>query len=278
MKLLKTVSMSLFLLANAAFGQEPQPFAISDDPTPKTEPAKPDQNNESEKEDDEETVPLNTQWLMFTAPWCVYCRNARSDFEPWMRRSGWVIDETPAAHVRMIDGDRRPDLVRQMRVMSYPTFILLQDNRELTRFEGYPGRKELVRRFRHAVETAPPVTGTISAGTLKGQRENIVRLISTMRPLLGNNGTLTVKLDRLGTPALNLPLGDRLANVSDNPLVMSYTLKNDVLTCRFAEPYPRGRFTFGLSAEQAITAISFSAAEVVIELPRAPDVRLNVEP
>jgi len=27
-----------------------------------------------------------------------------------MRRSGWVIDETPAAHVRLINGDRRPDI------------------------------------------------------------------------------------------------------------------------------------------------------------------------
>ena len=42
-----------------------------------------------------------------------------------------------------------------------------------------------------------------------------------------------------------------------------------MLTCRFVEPYPRGRFTFGVPVEQPVSAVSLSISEVVIELPRA---------
>lgn len=219
-----------------------------------------------------------TQWLMFTAEWCVPCRTARSDFEPWLKRSGWIVSESQAAHIRLVDGERQPDLVQQQGIRAFPTFLLMQDGRELRRHEGYPGRTELVRQFQDAVKTEPPAVGTIALGTLKQQRDNIAGLIAVFRPLLGTAGTLTVRLDRPGTSTAVLPLGDRLSIHADSPLVMNYTLKDEVLTCRFAEPYPRGRFTFGLPVEQSVASVSLSVSEVVLELPHAPDVRLKVEP
>jgi thiol-disulfide isomerase/thioredoxin len=219
-----------------------------------------------------------TQWWMFTAEWCPPCQSARGDFETWLKRSGWSVDASPSAHVRLIDIDRERKLAQQLGIRDYPTFLLMHDGRELQRLETYPGRDELVRRFQEAALPSEPAVGAISVGTITGQKENITQLVNSIRPLLGNEGTLTVRLDRPGTPSSLLPIGERFSIRAGNPLVMTYSMKNDVLTCRFAPPHPRGRFTFGLPVEQPVAAVSLSVSEVVFELPQAPDVRLNVGP
>lgn len=230
------------------------------------------------KAQDMEAVAPQTQWLMFTAAWCVPCKAAKADFVEWMRRSEWVIDDTPEAHIRLIDGDREPELVKQYDVSAYPTFVLVQDDRELYRSEGYPGRAELIRRYHDAVRQAAPAVGAVSVGTLKGQRDNIGQLIAAVRPLLGKDGTLTMRIDRPDKTPVVLPLGERFSLRAESPVVMKLTVSNDVLTCRFAEPYPRGRLTFGVTAEPSVAAVTLSVTEVVFELPSAPDVRLHVEP
>lgn len=270
--------LSVSFLADSLSADDRRPFALAGDRpeiTAVTEPIEGEPEASTLRTD---PSGRRTQWLMFTAEWCVPCRTARNDFEPWLKRSGWVVSESQAAHIRLVDGERQANLVQQQGIRLFPTFVLMQDGRELRRHEGYPGRTELVRQFQDAVRTEPPAVGTISVGTLKGQRDNIAGLISVFRPLLGTAGTLTVRLDRPGTPTAVLSLGDRLSIHADSPLVMNYTLKADVLTCRFAEPYPRGRFTFGLPVEQSVSSVSLSVSEVVLELPHAPDVRLKVEP
>jgi len=118
----------------------------------------------------------------------------------------------------------------------------------------------------------------VSVGTLKGQRDTIGQLIAAVRPLLGKEGTLTMRIDRPDKTPVVLPLGERFSLRATSPVVMKLTVSNDVLTCRFAEPYPRGRWTFGVTAEPSVAAVTLSVTEVVFELPNAPDVRLNVEP
>jgi|GEM_PF-3608473 len=284
MKILCAISVMLCVRCDALSASE-RPFTLAADPPPIANFQSPrprfgeEGQGEGASAPNDSPTPANrcTQWLMFTADWCPACQSARADFEPWLRRGGWRIDDSPAAHIRVIDGDRQPDLVREWNVSAFPTFLLMQNGRELYRQQGYPGRSDLVRRYTAAVETTHPPAGAISIGTVTGQRDHIAQLIASLRPLLGDGGTLTVQLDRTGDSSLRLPLGERLSIRSETPLVMRYSLNNDILTCRFAEPLPRGRFTFRVPIEQSISAISMSISEVIFELPRAPDVRLRIE-
>ncbi|MFO0918202.1 MAG: thioredoxin family protein [Planctomycetaceae bacterium] len=218
-----------------------------------------------------------TQWWMFTADWCAPCQAARHDFEGWLKRSGWRVDESPQAEVRIIDIDREPQIAQEFAIRTYPTFLLMQNGKELRRLDSYPGREQLVQLFQDAVHAAP-AAGAISVGTITGQRDNIARLIASARPLLGEGGTVTLAWDRAGSAPAVLPLGEHFSIRVEKSLTMTYTMDGDVLTCRFSSPYPRGRFRFGLPVEQTVSAVSLSMSEVLFELPRAPDVRLRVEP
>jgi hypothetical protein len=158
----------------------------------------------------------------------------------------------------------------------------------LFRQQGYPGRAELVRRYVEEAQRASDdgglpssdlrPLGAIHVGTLTGQRDKIAAVIETLRPLLGEGGTLTMQLDRGGDSPAVIPLGEGISVAVGNPLVMRYTLSGDVLTCRFEEPLPRGRISWGLPLEQPVSAVSASVAEVVLELPRAPDLKWRVAP
>jgi thiol-disulfide isomerase/thioredoxin len=254
------------LLFLSLFGQTDRPFALTEERQ---------DSDQAARDDGFEEPARRTQWLMFTAAWCPACRAARADFGDWLKRGGWKVDFAPDAHVRLVDVGQETDLVRAFAVRSIPTFVLLRDGVEVWRTEGYPGRRELVDRFLAAHREA---VGAIPIGTLRGQRQNIAEVIAALRPWLGDEGTLTVTLDRPGAAVPTLPLGEWLSVQTPNPLTMTYALRNDVLTCRFAKPYPRGRFTLGVPIEQTISAVSVSVSEVVIELPRAPDVRLRVAP
>lgn len=274
---MKTVGPTLLLLLSLGAppsASSPRPFSLAEESAelrPQSETSPPDAAVRPASR-------RRTQWLMFTARWCAACQAARSDFEAWLQRSGWRVDAAPDAHVRIIDADERPDLVQSLDVRVYPTFILMRGETELSRMEGYPGKWELVRRYQDAVRDAGPIVSAVTMGTLKGARQNIADVISLFRPLLGEGGTMTLRIERSGDSNVFVPLGDRLSLRASDPLEMTYTLENDVLTCRFGEPYPRGRITLGVPVEQAISAVTLSVSEVVIELPRAPDIRLTVEP
>jgi hypothetical protein len=262
-------AVAWILVAAAADGE---PFTFAEDPPAKSE------SPDAAQPKSRSSAPPRTQWLMFTAEWCPACRIARAYFEVGLKRGGWMVDSAPAAHVRLIDADREPELVRTWNVRAFPTFVLMQGDRELRRTEGYPGRGELVDRFRNAEQAALRNVRAVSVGTLKGERQNIANVIAAFRPILGDGGTLTVTLDRRGESEIAWPIDDRITVLAGNPLTMTYSLQGDVLTCRFAEPHPRGRFQFGVPVEQAVSSVTLSVDEVVIALPRAPDLRLRVEP
>lgn len=274
-----TLFASFFLLwVSMSRADELRPFTLSEEPLASGNNPKSSEADSPDRKEETSSTSRRVQWWMFTAAWCAPCQAARQDFEPWLQRSGWIIKDSPQAHIRLIDADRQADVVQQLGIRSFPTFVLMQNGRERFRHEGYPGRAALVEQFDHAYRTSEPAVGAISVGTLPGQQENVVQLLAVMKPLLGSEGKLTLRLDRPGTPVAILPVGDRLSVRSDNPLVMTYTLKNDVLMCRFSQPYPRARFTWGLPVEQSISAVSVSVSEMVIELPHAPDIRLTIEP
>lgn len=79
--------------------------------------------------------------MMFTAEWCYVCKQGLRDFRPWLEKSGWSFGDA-TAHVELVDADKRPDLVRQYRVTSLPTFVLVENGKEVRR-TGYAGRSTI---------------------------------------------------------------------------------------------------------------------------------------
>lgn len=256
------------LICGIVPAQQPATFSLSEDaPVETAETAAAN----------EPPSPRRTQWLMFTAGWCQPCASAKQDFQDWLRDSEWIVDDTESAHIRLIDGDKHSTLMDRYQITQYPTFLLMRDGEVLYRQSGYPGREALVKRFQQAVASAP-VVGAVSVGTLKGQRDNVAQLISALKPMLSGGGTLTLRLDRTQSQTATLPLGESLAIRIDDPVVMNFSLRNEQLICRFEEPLPRARMSFGVPLEQSISAVTISVSEIVLELPRAPDVKLRVEP
>jgi thioredoxin-like negative regulator of GroEL len=70
----------------------------------------------------------------FTADWCQPCKKVKPIIEE-MKREGFQF--------QMIDADYEQLLVKQFKVSSIPTFILLEDGKELSRISGAKTRGEL---------------------------------------------------------------------------------------------------------------------------------------
>ena len=70
----------------------------------------------------------------FTADWCQPCKKVKPVVEA-MKREGFEF--------QMIDADYEQSLVKKFKVSSIPTFILLEDGRELSRVTGAKTRTEL---------------------------------------------------------------------------------------------------------------------------------------
>jgi len=66
------------------------------------------------------------QVLAFTADWCQACQQDKPKLDD-LRRQGVEVVE--------IDYDARPDLVRKYRVRRLPTYIVLEDGKEVERTE-----------------------------------------------------------------------------------------------------------------------------------------------
>jgi len=70
----------------------------------------------------------------FTAEWCGPCKKTRPVVED-MKKEGFEF--------QMIDADYEQLLIKQFQVKSIPTFILLEDGKELNRITGAKTREEL---------------------------------------------------------------------------------------------------------------------------------------
>jgi thioredoxin-like negative regulator of GroEL len=70
----------------------------------------------------------------FTADWCNPCKKTRPVVEE-LKKEGFQF--------QMIDVDYEQLLAKQFQVKSIPTFILLEDGKELDRVTGAQTRKEL---------------------------------------------------------------------------------------------------------------------------------------
>jgi thioredoxin 1 len=70
----------------------------------------------------------------FTAEWCEPCKKVKPVVEE-MKKEGFQF--------QMIDADYEQLLVKQFKVSSVPTFILLEDGKELNRISGAKTKDQL---------------------------------------------------------------------------------------------------------------------------------------
>ena len=70
----------------------------------------------------------------FTAEWCEPCKKVKPVVEE-MKKEGFQF--------QMVDADYEQLLVKQFKVSSIPTFILLKDGKEINRITGAKTRGEL---------------------------------------------------------------------------------------------------------------------------------------
>ena len=70
----------------------------------------------------------------FTAEWCQPCKKVKPVVEE-MKKEGFQF--------QMIDADYEKLLIKRFKIKAVPTFILLEDGKELNRITGAKTREEL---------------------------------------------------------------------------------------------------------------------------------------
>lgn len=87
----------------------------------------------------------NKRFLYFTAKWCIPCKSMKPSFRK-LKRAGWTFgDET--CHFQEIDVDENTDLQNQYNVDSIPTFVLIENGKEVKRLIGAQSHHTLANTF-----------------------------------------------------------------------------------------------------------------------------------
>jgi thioredoxin 1 len=73
--------------------------------------------------------------LYFTADWCNPCKRTRPIAEE--------LDRDNVIKFQFIDADDNGDLCRKFEIKAIPTFILIEDNKEVRRMNGAKTREQI---------------------------------------------------------------------------------------------------------------------------------------
>ena len=110
---------------------------------------------------------LSAELLMFEEKWCTWC-------ERWNAEVGDVYDKTEEgrrAPLRRIDmhGEFPKDIQLASRPQFTPTFVLVEDGRELGRIEGYPGEDFFWGLLNRLLTRLPPAGADEPGGAGSGE-------------------------------------------------------------------------------------------------------------
>lgn len=70
----------------------------------------------------------------FTADWCNPCQRTKPFAEELIR---------DGANIKFIDADSETEMVKNFKILSVPTYILIEDGREINRMNGAKTKQEL---------------------------------------------------------------------------------------------------------------------------------------
>lgn len=112
------------------------------------------------------TSTVHAELLVFTAPWCKVCRLMENTTQRML---------TEGFAVRDVDVDQHPDVAKKFQIRGVPTFIMVDGDREIRRFEGSQSFAQLRDWFAQAgqLPSHPPARPNTARATT--QRELIPR-------------------------------------------------------------------------------------------------------
>jgi thioredoxin 1 len=79
--------------------------------------------------------------LYFTAEWCNPCKRTRPIAEE--------LDRDNVIKFQFIDADDNGELCRKFEIKAIPTFILIEDNKEIKRMNGAKTREQIEEFIKH---------------------------------------------------------------------------------------------------------------------------------
>lgn len=212
------------------------------------------------------SAPTTNGWrivLVTAESWCAPCIAQAPLIASSLEESGL------GGSVTILD-EQDPEAIKY-RVSSVPTWIILDEqNRERRRQAGGFTTRQQVDQFIASwlgnPKQAPAAPMGFRAGTLKGARENIRKLISVMRPLLEQGGSI-----KMITSKLDLSLAGAGVTVPKD-CEMAWSMKDDRLKIGFNKPL--GLKAKGLNL--SIRSVTIDEERVNIDLPWFPDAELQV--
>lgn len=230
-----------------------------------------------------EHQPRRVQWEVYTTQTCLPCKQAIEDFENWFAGGGWLIGQSPQAHIRLIDVSD-PQAAKQHGITSVPTFRLVVDG-QVIRQSGYPGRQSMLDQYQQAHRSLNLSNATrsrekpmeaIQVGTLPG-RDQARELLAALKPFLGSGGELQQTLTRTNAE-LQTPIGPGVALYVPSDLKIRYTMTGNRLNAVFEGRKPAIRKTSGwLLAEVEIHGGSLIESEATLGLSWCPDMTIALK-
>lgn len=81
--------------------------------------------------------------LIFSADWCKYCQIAKNDIDT----DPYLVETIKQYEVIVLDYDLDKDAVAGYNIKTIPTFIVLENNKEIKRQVGYKGGHRKLEKF-----------------------------------------------------------------------------------------------------------------------------------
>lgn len=116
--------------------------------------------------------------LVFTASWCAPCRRFREEIAPKLRAEDWKIGTGPNNHLQYVDvSSGLPEGIEAL-----PTFVLIEDGRELRRRVGELDQWEIGELYKGYSEK--PREKSARKSSQISPETDFVAPVQTFRPIL----------------------------------------------------------------------------------------------
>jgi hypothetical protein len=199
---------------------------------------------------------LTRRVVMVTADWCGPCQQWKQKVAPPLKRSGWKIGSEPDGHVQYVEWE-------QGMADKLPTFILMINEQEVARHEGYLNVNQFAGFYSTEVD---PTFFQVNLGSVeRGQINQLNEIIK----FLGDSGSIVVTPQRGGT----LRLSDTATLSIDRDLRLQYrkTAEGVSIQC-MNPPAVRLRFLRG-----RLRGVDVTADRVNINLRGLPNAFMEIK-
>jgi hypothetical protein len=194
-----------------------------------------------------------------------------------MQRGGWRVGNNPNDNVSHIFAETDPARHAEFRIESYPTFILLENGREVERHTRYPGRQFLVDEYNaraNLLKLRQPEQPTgLAIGTIKA-KEQVTSLFAQLKPFLDGGAATFTYAPRAGVVKEYLEFRAGSAGIRiPAKTVATMRFDGDMLRVDFAP----GPTLLAAGIVRDVTSIELTVNRLSIQLPWMVDPEWNIE-